>query len=275
MRRGLFWIKDLTDEQAYMELVLCNTQSELHPLEEGKHAAESGKSGSEYAKQVGQSQPAVALKIMASRVWSAITCVITPQQAKDSWRNLAEIHAAPQWLWTALVQQMIESSWTVQTTRDKVGALKDIAEPPLWADLTALEEIKALAELVDASLLLECEDEYSSISPIQEPRWRVRTLLMKLDSDDKHGTDFGNKFVPNVEAIFSGIPKPKDWQTFQKHDLPLLFTNEEVQQFAMDHKLNKSQTKAINELQKANPEAFSEIVNATPEEARVTRKSGN
>ena len=30
----------MSDEQAYMELVLCNTQSELHPLEEGKHAAE-------------------------------------------------------------------------------------------------------------------------------------------------------------------------------------------------------------------------------------------
>ena len=96
------WIREMTDEQAYMELVLCNTQSELHPLEEGKHAAESGKSGSEYAKQVGQSQPAVSLKIMASRVWSAITCVITPQQAKDSWRNLAEIHSGMTRNWRSL-----------------------------------------------------------------------------------------------------------------------------------------------------------------------------
>ena len=110
----------------------------------------------------------------------------------------------------------------------------------------------ALTELVDASLL-EFSEEYARLSVIQEPKWRVKTLLMKLDSDDKHGTDFGNKFVPKVIEIFSGLPKPKDWQSFQKHDLPLLFTASEVQQFALDHKLNKAQTKAVNELHKADP----------------------
>lgn len=38
--------------------------------------------------------------------------------------HLAEIHAAPHWLWVALVKQMIESGWTVQVTRDKVGAFR-------------------------------------------------------------------------------------------------------------------------------------------------------
>jgi hypothetical protein len=84
---------------------------------------------------------------------------------------------------------------------------------------------------------------------IQEPKWRVRTLLMKLDSDDKNGTDyFRNKFIPKVEAIFTGLPKPKDWQSFQKNDLPLLFTHSEVQQFALEHRLNKAQTKAVDAL---------------------------
>ena len=62
---------------------------------------------------------------------------------------------------------------------------------------------------------------------------------MKLDSDDKNGTDyFRNKFIPKVEAIFTGLPKPKDWQSFQKNDLPLLFTANEVQQFALDGNLH-------------------------------------
>lgn len=74
---------------------------------------------------------------------------------------------------------------------------------------------------------------------------------MKLDSDDRNGTDYTNKFVRKVIEIFSGLPKPKDWQSFQKHDLPLLFTASEVQQFALDHKLNKAQTKAVDALQKA------------------------
>jgi len=127
------------------------------------------------------------------------------------------------------------------------------------ADLTSLEEVMALCELVDASLL-EFSNEYAALTPIQEPKWRVKTLLTKLDSDDKNGTDFfRNKFVPKVIEIFSGLPKPKEWQSFQKHDLPLLFTHNEVQQFALDHRLNKSQTKAIDALQKADPQTFREL----------------
>lgn len=37
---------------------------------------------------------------------------------------------------------------------------------------------------------------------------------MKLDSDDKNGTDYvRNKFVPKAEEIFAGLPRPKDWHT--------------------------------------------------------------
>lgn len=124
----------------------------------------------------------------------------------------------------------------------------------------------ALCELVDASLLAFSK-EYAPLSPTQEPKWRVKALLTKLDSDDKHGTDFGNKFVPKVIEIFSILPKPKDWQSFQKHDLPLLFTANEVQRFALEHKLNKAQTKAIDQLQKAAPSVFKDIVKSTPEYA--------
>ncbi len=98
-------------------------------------------------------------------------------------------------------------------------------------------------ELVDASMM-EFSDDYAMLSPVQEPKWRVKSLLMKLDSDDRHDTDYANKFVRKAEEIFAGLPKPKDWHTFQKHDLPLLFTPAEVQEFALKHRLNKSQTKA-------------------------------
>ena len=78
------------------------------------------------------------------------------------------------------------------------------------ADLTSLEEVMALSELVDASLL-EFSPEYAPLAVIQEPKWRVKALLTKLDSDDKNGTDFfRNKFVPKVIEIFSGLPKPKE-----------------------------------------------------------------
>lgn len=54
--------------------------------------------------------------------------------------HLAEIHAAPNWLWSALVKQMVESGWTVQVTRDKVGAFKEVADPPVWADSGRIAE---------------------------------------------------------------------------------------------------------------------------------------
>ena len=122
------------------------------------------------------------------------------------------------------------------------------------ADLTSLEEVMALCELVDASLL-EFSEDYAPMATIQEPKWRVRALLTKLDSDRRNGTDFfTNKFVGKVVEIFSGLPKPKEWPAFLNHDLPLLFTADEVQQFALEHRLNKAQTKAVDALQKAAPE---------------------
>lgn len=131
------WVRAFSDSDAYMQLVLCNTQSELHPLEEGIHALNSGLSVRAYADQTGKGKDNVNLKMIAARV---STCVdISPDSIRDSWRNLAEIHAAPKWLWSALVEKMIEDEWTVQVTREKVGKVKEvIKELPSWIDENAL-----------------------------------------------------------------------------------------------------------------------------------------
>lgn len=132
------WVREMSDEQAYMELVLCNTQSELHPLEEGKHAAESGMDLKAYAEASGKAYKALYNKSTAFRV-AAVSHVGIGAVA-ECWRNLAEIHVAPQWLWSALVKQMIESSWTVVVTRDKVKQYKDVDCPPEWADIEKIAE---------------------------------------------------------------------------------------------------------------------------------------
>ncbi len=74
----------------------------LHPLEEGKHAAESGMDLKAYAKSVGKGEDLQRLKLWSHRVFSSNRHV-SVSDAKKFWRNLAEIHAAPQWLWSALV----------------------------------------------------------------------------------------------------------------------------------------------------------------------------
>ena len=125
------------------------------------------------------------------------------------------------------------------------------------SDLTPIEEVMALAELIDAELLMTFGDEYLAYSRLDEPRWRVKGLLTAMESDRRNGTEkVTDKFVGKVDSVFVGLPKPKDRETFTRHDLPLLFTATEVQQFALEHKLNKSQTKAVAELHKAAPEIF-------------------
>ena len=65
---------------------------------------------------------------------------------------------------------------------------------------------------------------------------------MKLDSDYKNGTDyFRHKFVSKVEAIFNGLPKPKEWRSFYSHDLPLLTSiDDEVQAVAVHRSNNQN-----------------------------------
>jgi ParB-like chromosome segregation protein Spo0J len=43
------WVRELSDDDAYIALVLNNTQGELHALEIGRHALESGKDVRAYA----------------------------------------------------------------------------------------------------------------------------------------------------------------------------------------------------------------------------------
>ena len=130
------WVREFDDATAYMQLVLCNTQGELHPLEEGKHAAESGMDLKAYAEQAGKERTLLNRKANAWRVLSV--CHVTHDQIADDWRNLAEIHAAPQWLWAALAEKMVAEARTVATTREKVGKCKEWAQPPRWADADAI-----------------------------------------------------------------------------------------------------------------------------------------
>ena len=68
----------MSDNEAYTALALSNAQSELHPLEEGYHALQSGLSGHEYARRVGKPQRTVADRLSAARVAQGVTvCTVT------------------------------------------------------------------------------------------------------------------------------------------------------------------------------------------------------
>jgi hypothetical protein len=123
----------MSDDEAYMALLLTNTQSELTPLEEGLHALHSGLSQRAYAKQAGKASGTVQKQMEAARV--AAHCIdIDAAALQPYWLALHAIHAAPQWLWLALAQHLLWETWTVEETRRQVKRVQQLAEPPAWTD---------------------------------------------------------------------------------------------------------------------------------------------
>ncbi|MBC8392038.1 MAG: ParB/RepB/Spo0J family partition protein [Deltaproteobacteria bacterium] len=133
-------------------------------------------------------------------------------------------------------------------------------------DLSAIETIEAIVEIVDAELI---EDkEYAAMG--DNPADRVKKLLGKLDSvrsSRERGSTVSSKskvlfhkFVEQIEKVFKNLPKPLEWRSFFNHDLPLLMDFcEEVREVSIQHRLNRSQTRALAKLKDASEEEFQEI----------------
>ena len=105
------WVREMSDEEAYMALALCNAQGELTALERGRHALGSVKRREDldvkaYAKAAGrEKQYSVVLdEVCAARV--ASDCNVTVDLSKH-YQKLVEIHGAVEWAWPALVEAML------------------------------------------------------------------------------------------------------------------------------------------------------------------------
>ena len=131
-------------------------------------------------------------------------------------------------------------------------------------ELSAIETIEAIVEIVDAELI---EDkEYAAMG--KTPADRVKTLLGSLDSvrsSQERGSEVStqskalfHKFMEQVEQIFKNLPKPLEWRSFYNNDLPLLMDFcEEVREVSIQHHLNKSQTRALAKLKETSEEVKS------------------
>lgn len=75
------------------------------------------------------------------------------------------------------------------------------------SDLSAIEEVSALVDIIDVDLL-KAFDDYSTYGNTSAEK--VRLILMKRRSDDANGTDFMSKFTHKIDCIFNGLPKPKE-----------------------------------------------------------------
>jgi ParB/RepB/Spo0J family partition protein len=130
------WVRELDDATAYMMLVTCNAQSGLTALEYGLHAlrvtekhSKLGKSINAYAAAIGRPRQSVEMEVYAAEVYRAVA-TRGASAPTDRPRHLAEIHAAPEWLWAALVAAMLPTEdhpkgWTVEQTKSAVAKIKD------------------------------------------------------------------------------------------------------------------------------------------------------
>lgn len=135
-------------------------------------------------------------------------------------------------------------------------------------DLSRIEEVEGWIGHLDAQLWQDQEyrdcaemNGWGEESNKLHERQRARWLLIKLDSDRRHGTDnFANKFIGKVEAIFATHHRRIGWQSFLINDVPLLDLPEPVKEIAIEKNLNKSQARELGRLAKEESEESREIL---------------
>ncbi len=149
-------------------------------------------------------------------------------------------------------------------------------------DLSAIEMIEAIVEILDADLIEDAEliENKQNAAMSKKLADRVKALLGKLDSmrrSKERGYDItedikhtSNKFIGRVEKIFKNLPKSLEWLSFLNNDLPILMDIcEEVREVSNQNHLNREQTRALKKLKDVSPEEFRRVT-AKVEESTKT-----
>jgi ParB/RepB/Spo0J family partition protein len=132
------WVKDMTDEEAYMALVLDNRHGELSPLEIGLHALEvvgRGKPGrgrkgglSAYADQMGKTQQYLSQLVQAAEVAKSTSQLV---DLHDRTQHLYAIHALPAALWTGMIEWLLSGDGrSLAETQAAVKEARDYLKTP-------------------------------------------------------------------------------------------------------------------------------------------------
>lgn len=143
------WVKELGDDEAFMQLVLSNTQGELSQLEIGIHALravprEQGKKGGgidAYAERLGWSGASIRQWRSAAEV--AVALPHTCEEVADRTRHLYEVSRAPRSAWPTLVQRMVDKGWTVAETKSAVDKIRQFEIPNEHAAWLPLDTVIA------------------------------------------------------------------------------------------------------------------------------------
>lgn len=155
-------VDEISDDDAFLDLVRCNSQGELSPLEIGIHAltyaetaqGKAGKGLQAYADGIGKEKSTISRLREAANVYTKL--VATCQQVNellDKSRHLYHISNAPEPYWEKLAELLIQKQWSVKQTEEIVKAISDICIPALfqhWLNPDAYIK-RTISEVVDGT----------------------------------------------------------------------------------------------------------------------------
>ena len=139
------WVREMSDEEAFMELMLGNAQKEFDSLEVGLHVLDyielgygrgRGQNGGlrEYERQTQKDHSNLSKLRNGAEVYRAIekSGVMLPHFFEKGF-HLNAIHSAPAESWQLLVEALFRAGWSVSETEAVVKRVKELLKVvPSW-----------------------------------------------------------------------------------------------------------------------------------------------
>lgn len=174
------WVREMNDDDAYMQLALGNVQNELSPLEIGIHAlkvVENGNGGrgnkgglSKYAEQLGKTHGYISQVRQAATVLNTIKPVSQLTGLVDKSQHFSHIHKAPQEVWQFLADEMLSREWSAKDTDTETKKVIDVLNviPEWWGLDQTVIAARALnnKKLATQAMLKRAGEVYDKLKPV-------------------------------------------------------------------------------------------------------------
>lgn len=143
------WVKEMDDDEAFMQLVLSNTQGELSPLEIGMHALKAvplaqGKAGGglkSYAARIGVSGEYVGQLRAAAEIIEALPNLSLEAEIGKKAKHLYEISKADPSCWPALVSALLSKGMSAANCAAEVDRVRKFEIPDRHAEWLPLRNV--------------------------------------------------------------------------------------------------------------------------------------
>src|SRR5262245_1708486 len=197
------WVEEMSDDEAFMQLILSNAQGELSPLEYGIHAFKAvaverggrGKRGGlrAYAEKVGKAESYIRELKQAAEVYETVKTARLSAQFLDKSKHLSAIHALPQRCWEKAVSHMLHAPLSAKDTEEAVRTARE-------ANGDIPDELRDVYH--DADVALRVFTKRASRRSIKECVAAILTLRLRIEElDEETRVGWTGEWVWDVRQI--------------------------------------------------------------------------